>query len=901
MRVAVEGTSLGSYEVQERLGAGGQGHVYRAVDTALDRELAIKVLPAAFVADPLRLKQFQQEAKLLAAASHPNIAAVYAIEEYDGVHFFTQELVPGRTLKSMIDEGPLDVEDTADIGRQIAAALEMAHERKLVHRDLKPSNVMVMPDGNVKVLDFGLALPVDRDESADDYAISDSTPTISRSAESVIIGTAPYMSPDQARGRMVDRRTDIWSFGCVLFECLTGDRPFRGETLLDTLSAIVRSEPDWDKLPVNTPERMRILIQRCLRKRVADRLQHIGDARIVLEEVVADPLIDANYAGGQRPAPVVTRPAWSMLAAAALAGAALGAAAWSMLGPAPAPVPALRTAIVTSPVALDLGYSTAIDISRDGTEVAYVASGADAERQIYRSELNSFVPIAVDGTAGASNPFYSPDGERIGFFSSDFELAYVSRTGGLVRTITSVPVADMGAAWLDDDTIVYGTYSTDEGMRRVSVADGESQLITELNRERGETNHGWPHALPDGRSVVFTVTTADAGFSAALLDLDTLIVTPLIPEAAQTRYSTSGHLVFVQDGELFSVGFDPATREVLPGTPRRLISGLMTHTGRAASSSFALSHDGKLVYVPGVKQGGDTFVWVDQDGTAEPIDSEITGEFGHPRLAPDGRRFVYDSQESGRGHIWVYDMARGFPTRLTDAGDNQMPVWELNQDRVVFARSGAGGEPGIYWHSADGGGDSFAYYLAENSLWPRSFSPDRSLAYYELNPETGRNVWILAGTGEGAEPELVKGTPFNERAPMFSPDGQWIAYVSNETGRDEVYVSSTDSNVRTEHRISNDGGKEPMWAPDGRALFYRSAQWMMRVALDSDEAELIPSAPAVLFADDFKREPTAGNQYYDVASDGRFLMIREPLDLRPDRIHLVSGFAAELQAGDREN
>ena len=277
------------------------------------------------------------------------------------------------------------------------------------------------------------------------------------------------------------------------------------------------------------------------------------------------------------------------------------------------------------------------------------------------------------------------------------------------------------------------------------------------------------------------------------------------------------------------------------------------------------------------------------------------GEFGHPRIAPDGQRFVYDSQESGRGHIWVYDLARGFSTRLTDAGDNQMPVWEVNQDRVVFARSGAGGEPGIYWHSADGGGDSRVFHLAENSLWPRSFSPDRSLAYYELNPETGRNVWILDGNGDGAESRLIKGTPFNERAPMFSPNGQWIAYVSNESGRDEVYVSATDPNIGVERRVSNDGGREPMWSPDGSRLFYRSAQWMMSVVVDADDSTFTPSAPEPLFADDFKREPTAGNQYFDVAVDGRFLMIREDRRSRPDRIHLVSGFAAELQAAEREN
>ncbi len=397
------------------------------------------------------------------------------------------------------------------------------------------------------------------------------------------------------------------------------------------------------------------------------------------------------------------------------------------------------------------------------------------------------------------------------------------------------------------------------------------------------------------------MTTADAGSSAALLDLETGEVQLLVPDAAQTRYSPSGHLVFVNDGELFSVGFDLTARAVV-GNPRRLISGLMTYTGRGSSSSFAVGRDGKLVYVPGGRLGGDTFVWVDDQGIAQPVDSRVTGDFGHPRLAPDGQRFVYDSQEILRGHIWVYDLVRGFPTRLTDAGDNQMPVWELDHDRVVFARSGGGGEPGIYWHDADGSGASFPYHLAENSLWPRSFSPDRWLAYYELHPETGRNVWILENTsGDAAEPILIKGTAFNERAPMFSPDGRWIAYVSNESGRDEVYVTSLDLNLGGETRVSNEGGREPMWAGDGRRLFYRSDEWMMSVEVDYDETTFVPSAPVRLFADAFKREHTAGNQYYDVAPDGRFLMILEEEEQVSDRIHLVSGFASELEAADREN
>lgn len=895
----MEGRTLGSYKVLERLGAGGQGHVYRALDTTLDREIAIKVLHDEFLADPARLKQFQQEAKLLAAASHPNIAAIYAIEEFDGVHFFTQELVPGRPLSEIIQEGPLDLEDTLEIGRQIATALEMAHERRLIHRDLKPANVMVKPDGGVKVLDFGLALPVDRDEGEEDHALSDSTPTISRTtADSVIVGTAPYMSPDQARGRMVDQRTDIWAFGCLLYECLTGSRPFEGETLLDTLSAIVRAEPDWDRLPPSTPRRLRHLIQQCLRKRVNDRLQHIGDARIVLEEVLAEPFPAPELSTARLSVATARQPAWRIAVAAAMGGMLVGAMTWAWTRPAPELRPALRAVVMLDPARLDVGRSSAIDLSPDGTRVVYVASQA-SQSQLYYSALDAFEATPLAGTGGGENPFYSPDGTWIGFFSSDFKLAKIPAAGGVVVSICEVPVGNWGAVWLPDNTIVYGTYTTGQGLLRVPASGGgDAVAVTTLSIDDGETNHGWPHALPGGRALLFTVTTS-TGSSVAVVDLETGERRNVIVGADDARYVEPGHLVFTRQGTLFATAFDLDRLEVT-GTSRPVVEGLFTHW-RGTQTSYAIGAGGMLVYAPGATgPTRDRFVWVDRQGNVEHLPIE-PGNYGHPRLSPDNNHLAYDASREGGGDVWVYDLRRQTPTRLTNTGDNAMPVWSPNGLRVLFASSGRG-PPGLFWHRSDGAGETHKLLSTNHSLWPLSWH-SKAIAYYELNPETGRDIWVL-GSEEGVlgssesrpTPRSFQSSRFNERSPMFSPDGRWIAYVSNESGRDEVYVKEFGGSG-AQHTISSGGGSEPVWSPAGDELFFRSDEWLLAVSIEAGE-QFSAGVPTALFEGNFKREFVAGNQYYDVSADGQhFLMIEEDAALRgPDRLHLILDFARELNA-----
>ncbi len=893
----MEGKVLGSYEILERLGAGGQGHVYRARDTTLDREIAVKVLPPAFIADPSRLKQFQQEAKMLAAASHPNIAAVYAIEEFEEIRFFTQELVPGMTLADKIKSGPLDLLDTLEIARQVAAALETAHEKRLIHRDLKPANVMVQPDGRVKVLDFGLALPVDREDGDEEYGLSDSAATISRTADSIIVGTAPYMSPDQARGKLVDRRTDVWSFGCILFECLSGERPFEGDTLLDTLSAIVRSEPNWDVLPATVPRRLRHLIQRCLRKRVSDRIQHVGDARIVLEELIADPTAGQDIfgePGGESAAPAAIPPSGSarnFAAAALIGGLALGAAAMWALQPAAPAQKTLRMSKSLEPARLDFENSSAIAISPDGERIAYSARH-EGELTLFVSALGAFDAVPIDGTAGAMNPFFSPDGSWVGFFSEDFQLAKVPVDGGVVVPICDVPVGNIGATWLEDDSIVFATFSTGAGLQRVAASGGEPSFVTELNLEAGETNHGWPHAVAGRNAVLFAVSRVD-GNHISVLDLATGEHRLVMEGGDQARYTNSGHLLVSQQGALLAMPFDVAAFKVT-GTPAVVVED-MFGTDRNATG-FDASPNGTLVYAPGAKQDLDRFVWVDRGGAVEPLPLE-PGSYGHPRIAPNGTQLVFDSPHDGGQDIWVYDTTRNIATRLTTAGDNVLPVWSPDGRQILFASSGRG-QTGLYWHRSDGSGESHLMAEAEGSLWPLSWQ-EQQIAYYALNADTGRDIWIYeAGSdgdgGGGAAARPFQATSFNERSPMISPDGRWVAYVSNDSGRDEVYVKGL-GGEETKYTISNGGGVEPVWGPDGSELFYRSGRSLMVVPVIAGRTLQIGS-PLSLFEGDFKQEPVAGNQYYDISPDGqRFLMILEDETQRgPDKLHVIVGLGAEL-------
>lgn len=894
------GKRFGSYEILEQAGSGGMGEVYRARDSELKRDVAIKVLPPTLARDPDRLAAFRQEARTLAGVQHPNIASVYGLESHEGVQLFVQELIAGETLAERIrDETPLELDEVLSVAHQLADALEAAHAAGVVHRDLKPENVMITPEGTVKVLDFGLATPV-IDEDAPPPPPSDTTPTLDNiPPEGTVLGTPSYMSPDQARGRQVDRRGDIWAFGCVLYEMLTGRRAFHGETLLDTLSAVVRAEPDWGALPPETPPRLRRLLRRCLRKKPRERLQHIGDARVLIAEIMTEPEDDEGGPAAGETASEDRRsrlPALALAVVVAVLGSIAGVVGARWWGEPETGSPLHAALAIPSEASLVVDSAIGVSISPDGSRVAYAAR-VDGVSRLHVVSLVDGSTATVPSTEDTNNPFFSPDGEWIGFFVQNRRLMKMPADGGAAFEICDVPTGNWGATWLGDGTVVFATAFTGSGLMRVSADGGEPEPLLGVRPEIGETGHGRPQALPDGRHVLYT-SRRDTGPVAAVVDVNTGRVREVLQGASDARWSPTGHLLFSRDGELFAIRFDPETLET-SGTPRVLIGGVYVDPQRS-EARFDVGAAGLLVYVPGdVATPGDRLVWVTRDGQVAPLEVE-PGSYGHPRLSPDGTAVAVDRTGQGRGDIWVYDLDRRSFTRLTRNGDNRMPIWKPDGLRIAFA-STIGGASGLYWKNADGSGERHRLLESDYSLWPRTWRDD-AIAYYELNTETGRDIWVLADIeleDEDTRPRqrpLIR-SPANERAPALSPDGRWIAYVSDETGDDEVYVQAFRGDP-ARVTVSTDGGREPVWARDGTELFYRSGDRMMAVPVELGRP-LVAGAPEVLFEGDFKADTMGSNQYFDVNRTGsRFLMIREDSSGRPDHLHIVVDFAQLLR--DRE-
>jgi serine/threonine-protein kinase len=898
------GKTLGPYEILEKIGAGGMGAVYRARDKTLGREVAVKVLPPEFARDPERLARFQQEARLLAGLNHRNIAAVYGLEHIDGVRFFAQELVRGTTLQALFRERSLEIDEVLDIGRQIADGLEAAHAKNVIHRDLKPTNIMIDGEGRVKVLDFGLARPVTGDEEP--AGGGDSTPTISSvRPEGVIVGTAAYMSPDQARGRTIDTRGDIWAFGCVLYETLARKKAFQGETLVDTLAAVVRSDPDWDALPAETPPRLSALIRRCLRKKLRERAQHAGDLRIELNEILDEHDSGAAATGTTRDRAGVPL--------TALAGAAIGAAMLGALGAATllqradsaesAPVPLHASVNLPRGTRLLTEPFSALAISPGGEKIVYAASTADGH-QLYLQDLRQFSAVPIDGTAGATNPFFSPDGRWIGFFIENRALMKVPVDGGAPFKIADLSTGANGGAWLPDDRIVYAGTFTGTGLTVVPASGrGQKTELLPLDAEAGEDAFSAPQAV-SGNRLLFTALGA-GGARAWLLDLDTMERQPAYEGANDAAYVEPGYVIFSREGDLFAAELDPGGGDT--AAPQRLLEGLFSDA-LYQRARFAVASNGTIAFMPG--EAGSLrsrMVWVDREsGAVTPLALDA-GVYGRPTIAPDGLTIAYDVASGSRSDIWTYRPDEGRRTRITDDGSARMPVWSPDGLRLMFASSVRG--PARMFHAAaDGGGEVVELQLAsDNSLWPRSwrYQPGAgdanasAIAYYEQARATGRDIWLVRHTGPDSlgEPRPFQNTPANEKSPVISPDGLWLAYVSDMSGRDEVYVQAMSGNDKR-WTISTDGGREPIWSRDGSELFYRSGDRMMAVPVTL-AAEFSAGQPGLLFTGDFVSRSPGFNQYYDVDPTGRrFLMIQtEPDAGEYDHLQVIVHFTQTSLAG----
>ncbi len=859
------GRTLGHYEIVEKLGEGGMGAVYRARDTTLGRDVALKLLPEFVAGDREKLARLEREARLLASLSHPNIATLHGLDESNGLKYLVMELVPGETLAERIAGGPLRIEECLGVFRQIAEGLEAAHEKGVIHRDLKPANVVVTPEGRVKILDFGLAKAIAEEVPTSDLSKS---PTLTREGteHGVILGTASYMSPEQARGKSLDRRTDIWSFGCVFYEALTGRKAFSGETVSDILAGILEREPDWTALPASTPVKVRDLLRWCLEKDPHRRLRDIGDARIEIDEPSASP---------------VTAPRHRYLpwAVAALVS---GIAVWGWLRPEAEPERAVSRLTVDVPPeqALTWPNDPAVALSPDGRRLVYVG-GSGNDRKLYVRSLDQLEARPIPDTEGAGSAFFSPDGDWVGFYtSSPVKLKKVRVDSGLPITLCDAQ-DPWGASWGPDDAILF-TPDDHSGLSRVSASGGAPSVVTTLDATRGESSHRWPDILPGGKAALFTILTATGTFRIGLLSLDTGKHRVLLDGGSFARYIPTGHLAYVREGVLLAVPFDLERLEVT-GEPVPILDGVWTNPVHG-TAHFALSPDGTLVYVPQLSLERK-LVWVDRAGVARPITTEHR-PYAQPRLSPDGQRLAVSIE----GNIWVYEIVRDTLTRVTfDSSEERRPVWSADGTRLTFRRFHPNS---VFWQLADGSGTAERLTTVELTMRPTSWSPDgKTLAYTSDEPDGQYEIGFLRLDGERRTRPFLQ-TPFNVAGGVFSPDGRFLAYSSDESGRNEVYVQPFPG-PGGKWQISNEGGHQPVWARSGSEIYYRNAQKVMAVAVDADPA-FHAERPVTLFEQDFE-DSGSYIAAYDVAADGRFVMLQH-VESGPTQIHVVLNWHQELKA-----
>ncbi len=874
----VSGTKHGSYEILAPLGAGGMGEVYRARDTRLRREVAIKALPESVARDPERLARLEREARLLAALNHPNIAAIYGLETAEGSPCLVMEYVDGENLAQRLAGGPLPIDDALAVCSQIAAGLEAAHDAGIIHRDLKPANVMIRPDGSVKILDLGLARGVESSPTGDPSL----SPTITSGGtqEGVILGTAAYMSPEQARGRRLDRRSDVFSFGCVLYECLTGKRAFPGETVSDTMAAILRAEPDWSLLPAQTSAAVRKLLRRCLEKDGKRRLRDIGDARLDIDEAIASPGSDSAAA---LPA---SRPKRTPPLLWALAGALLGIVATfsvsRQFGRPTAPVRATPVrAVLPLPADTRLSFANrpGIAVSPDGRTVVFRGTSQSASR-LYRRGLEQAVAEPIAGTEGGFSPFFSPDGEWLGFFTTT-ELKKVPLAGGSPIRISLVPPVTAGAAWDANGTIVF-TLTANGPLSRISDTGGKFELVSTLDSSRGEHSHLWPQILPQGRGILVTMVLGQdfqdvASSQIVVLDPKSGRRTVVLEGSPFARYA-AGQIFFVRGGSMFRVPFD-LTRLSVTGSPVP-IAERITIDSEFGSASVAISIDGTLVYADGppIPSSRSVVLRLDRQGVEKPLPLPAAW-YGDPRLSPDGKTLAVQKCDGPSCKLVLYDLERKVLTPFTsEPGRFFNPVWSPDGRQLAYSGF-AVGAPTLYMKNADGSGPARRLTNAptevrETAEFPNSWSPDgRTIAYIVVHRLTGgqptRDVW-LASPGEKGQPRQWQETPYAESAATFSPNGQWMAYVSDESGRKEVYVrpfSGTGGRIK----VSSEGGVEPVWTRGGRELLYRNGNDFLSSEIRS-EPGLSAGIPRVLFSGDFSPGGREDAPFeYAVSSDGNVI------------------------------
>ena len=880
------GTRIGSYVVVDQLGAGGMGEVYRATDTNLKRAVALKVLPGTFAADPERLARFQREAEILAALNHPHIAAIYGLERSAGVIALVMELVDGLTLAERVATSPLPVDEALAIARQIAEALDAAHGRGIVHRDLKPANIKVRPDGTVKVLDFGLAKALDSAAAAPPTSAS---PTITSpammSAAGVLLGTAAYMSPEQARGRAVDKRSDIWAFGAVLYEMLTGRRAFEGEEIADVLAAVLTREPDWSRLPPTVRPGVATAVRRCLQKDPAQRLHDIADAWLAIDGAFDAPA-SVEVLNGGRP-----RRRASLAVAAVLASAVTGFAAWAYWPASRSPAPTRFE--YTLPAGQQLATAQqrpVVAVFRDGSSFIYQTMSGLYQRPMAKLEASP-----VPGTTDIiSAPVMSPDGRWIAYFSTSGHLKKMPVEGGSPVTLCATTLP-FGASWTSDNTILFGQAA---GIMQVSAEGGTPALV--VPARGGEQIYG-AELLPGGRAVLFSVakSTRPNRWDEAQVVVEELSShrrTIVVDAGSDPRFLKTGHVVYTLGGGIYGIRFDVARLQSIGG-PVPLITGVQRSVGvRAAASHYAVADDGTLVYVA-ENTSASSLIWVNRDGSpGSSLTSIPPGPYEDPRLSPEGRRVVV----TRAGDIWVYDLASGRSDRITDDGLSQMGVWDPTGSRIAYA-SARTGNMEAWVESADGSGEPRQLTRLGDQVHVDTWSSDgRILAVHHHPAEGPVPIYLLDMERPDATPVVFLPGSGNKESAAFSSDGEYVSYLSGESGQREIYVRPyRKPGVRV--TASAGGGREPVWARNGE-LFYRSlgGEQMFSVRVKTTPT-LSVGAPVPLFRGHYYIAPSGSPRaQYDVTADGKQLLMIAPSaaagSTSQQRIVVVQHWPEEVRA-----
>jgi eukaryotic-like serine/threonine-protein kinase len=865
------GTQLGPYEIVGALGEGGMGEVYRARDVNLGREVAVKVLPEAFASDPERVARFEREARVLASLNHPNIATIHGLERATVQSFLIMELVAGETLASRIARGRIPTDEALPLAAQIAAALEAAHEKNVVHRDLKPANIAVTPDGKVKVLDFGLAKALADEARAIDLSQSP-TMTQGPSSSGMILGTAAYMSPEQARGKAVDKRADIWALGCVLYEMLTGKAAFTGETLTDIIAAVVKNEPEWAALPADTPAAIRTLLRRCLKKDPLQRVHDAGDARIEIEEALG-----ASGAEGPKGRAGLERVL--LLSAIALLAVALLAQRFSPRNESTAPRVVRLELNLPANLEISGTNTPSFAISPDGRRIA-VAAALGGLRRIYLRRIDEFEATPLKGTETANTCFFSPDGNALAFVTPERILKKISLVDGLVTDILRGVDYFGGGVWGPDDRITFGRDGT---LWQVPASGGSAQQLTTLDSDSDERLQLWPTVVNDGSAVLFT-SVSGTQRTATHIDAFSFAMRQrhrIVESGSNPMFALSGHVVFFRDGRLLAIPFDKQRLQAT-GPEAALLDDISLD--QLGSPMVALSDAGTFAYVAS-RNSTKRLVWVTREGVEQPI-TTVNRPYQNPRLAPDGKRIVV---EVAGGDLWMQDTTRATITRLTAAETigNTFAAWTPDAHRVVFRTL-----TGLRWIDPDGGGGSQPIPGTSVVDIPSSVSPDGQILAFIRQSEAASDLYAVSLTGE-VGPHPIVSTSGYDGGGQFSPDGRWLAYVSNESGQFEVYVRPYPTADRRATPLSTQTGTHPRWNPAGKELFYRSGDRMMVVDV-ATSPDLKLSQPRVLFEQRYSFGSAQTIANYDVSPDGkRFVMVKD--DSASGRLNLVLNWFEELK------